>query len=265
MDSITVITMTRKRPDLLKRAISSVRSQDYLGEITHLIIVDDCIQTAQALTKIESASHRKLISHFASRAPGEIPDSARLDLLRTRLSGLRNQAIQMADSRWIAFLDDDNVYEANHLSSLIACAYQNKYSAVHSYRKIYQADGSPYLEHRFPWVRDPEEGKRVYELCCARGVWIRDSNILQDRADPKGHPDPIRMIDTSVWLLERSLLLQYPIPQQFTQEDLVHNTGDDDKLLELLIEREVPIGTTGLPTLRYYLGGYSNASPLNVL
>lgn len=249
-DSITVITVTRKRPELLKRAIASVRSQEYLGQVMHLIIVDDCDQTAQALEELEIPSHGKLMWHFESREPGERSG-------RVRSVRLRNLGVRMTESRWVAFLDDDNEYESNHLTSLIACAFQNKQSAVHSYRKIYQRDGSPYLEHRFPWVRDPEEGKRLYEFYCARGVWIRDSNIVQDRADPKGHPDPIRMVDTSVWLLERSLLIQHPFPQ-FTQEELKTTMCEDDKLLELLVEQGVPISTTRLATVRYYLGGYSN-------
>jgi len=52
MDSITVITVTRNRPQLLERAILSVRSQDYPGHVMHLIIVDDCNQTVHALEEI---------------------------------------------------------------------------------------------------------------------------------------------------------------------------------------------------------------------
>lgn len=164
----------------------------------------------------------------------------------------------MTGSRWVSFLDDDNEYEANHLSSLAACAVQTKHPAVHSYRKIYEADGSPYLERRFPWVRDQEEGVKLYEYYCDRGLLVRGTNIFQDRADPKGQPDGIRMVDSSVWLFERSLLIQHPFPQQYTEKDIRNNVYEDDKLLDLLQAQEVPISTTGLPTVKYYLGGYSN-------
>jgi len=250
-EAITIITITRERPELLKRAIASVRAQDYPGQIVHLIMVDDCDQTVQALAEIESSSQRKLVSHFELREPGERSG-------RARSAHLRNRAVCLTDARWVAFLDDDNEYEPNHLSSLITCAVQNKGSAVHSYRKIYHADGSPYLEHRFPWVRDPEEGKRLYEFYCDRGLLIRGTNIFQDRADPKGQPDGIRMVDSSVWLFERSLLMQYPFPQQYSEKDIKNNVYEDDKLLELLLEEEVAISITGLATVKYYLGGYSN-------
>jgi glycosyltransferase involved in cell wall biosynthesis len=251
MNSVTVLTITRERPELLKRAIASVRAQDYPGQVVHLIMVDDCDQTVQALAKMESSAHRKLVSHFESRGAGDRNG-------RARSAYLRNLSVGMTDSRWVAFLDDDNEYESNHLSSLITCAVQNKHSAVHSYRKIYHADGSPYLERRFPWVRDVEEGKRLYEYYCDRGLLIRDTNIFQDRADPKGQPDGIRMVDSSVWLFERSLLIRYPFPQQYTEKDIRNNVYEDDKLLDLLQEHEVSITTTGQPTVKYYLGGYSN-------
>lgn len=270
MDKITVVTLTRRRRELLRRAIASVSSQDYPGCIDHLIIIDDCAETFEDLRGIKSSSRRRLIPHFESRTREEIPDGpARLDLVYPRIARLLNIGIRIADSRWIAFLDDDNEYEPNHLSSLVDCAVRNNCSAVHSFRKIFYADGSPYLDSYFPWARDQEEGRRIYELMCSRGVWVRNSNILKDRAGPGGlmpfrnstiisARDPVFLVDTSVWLLERSLLMKYPVPEAFSEEDLRNNTAPDDKLLELLLENEVRIVATGFPTLRYYLGGISN-------
>lgn len=270
MDAITVITLTRQRRELLRRAIASVSSQDYPGHIDHLIIIDDCVETLETLRGMEGSSRRRLIPHFESRAPGEFPDGPiGLNIVYPRIAGLLNIGVRMANSHWVAFLDDDNEYETNHLSSLVNCAAQNDCLAVHSCRGIFHSDGSPYLDSLFPWARDPEEGSRIYELLCSRGVWVRGSNVLKDRADPRGPApfrnstiltlrDPIFLVDTSVWLLERNLLLKYPVPEIFTEEDLRDNTAPDDKLLELLLENRVCIVTTGLPTLRYYLGGISN-------
>lgn len=270
MDKITVVTLTRQRRELLKRAIASVYSQDYPGYINHLIIIDNCTETFEDLRGIESPSQRRLIPFFESRAPRETSDnSAGLDVVYPRIARLLNIGVRIADSRWIAFLDDDNEYEANHLSSLVDCAVRNDCSAAHSFRRIFNADGSPYLDRHFPWARNLEEGRQIYELMCSRGVWLRNSNILKDRAGPSGLApfrnstilsarDPVFLVDTSVWLLERSLLMKYPVPEEFSEEDLRHNTAPDDKLLELLLKNKVRIVATGLPTLRYYLGGISN-------
>jgi glycosyltransferase involved in cell wall biosynthesis len=270
MDKITVITLTRRRRELLKRAIASVYSQDYPGCIDHLIMIDDCAETLEELGDMESSSRRRLIPHFESKAFGEMTDGREgLDVVYPRIARLLNVGVGVSDSQWIAFLDDDNEYEPNHLSSLVDCAVRNDCSAVHSFRKVFHADGSPYLDPHFPWARDPEEGKRIYELMCSRGVWVRNSNILKDRAGPSGLApfrnstilsarDPVLLVDTSVWLLERSLLMKYPVPEAFSEEDFRNNTAPDDKLLELLLENKVRIVATGLPTLRYYLGGISN-------
>jgi hypothetical protein len=100
-------------------------------------------------------------------------------------------------------------------------------------------------------------------------VWVRNSHILKDRAGPKGLTPfqnstilsphyPVFMVDTSVWLLERSLLLKYPIPETYSAKDLLDNTAPDDKLLESLLDNDVRIVASGLSTLKYYLGGISN-------
>lgn len=251
MDSITVITITRERPVLLKRAIASVEGQDYPGPVDHLIMVDDCDQTAQALVVIENLATSRVRSHFEKREPGERSG-------RARSAYIRNLGVRMTDSRWVSFLDDDNEYEPNHLSSLVACAIRTKHPAVHSHRKIYEADGRPFLARRFPWVRDHQESLRLYDYYCERGLLVRGTNIFQDRADPKDQPDGIRMIDSSVWLFDRNLLIQHPFPETYTEKEIRSNVYEDDKLLELLQEQEVEISSTGLPTVKYYLGGYSN-------
>jgi hypothetical protein len=270
MHAITVVTLTRRRCELLRRSIVSVRSQNYSGPIDHLVIIDDCDETLEGLRDIESSSHRRLIPHLVRRPWRGIPGGPEgLEVVYPHIARLFNLGVRMADSRWIAFLDDDNEYEVNHLSSLVDRLVRDDCAAVHSYRKILNADGSPYLEHRFPWARKPEEAEQIYESLCSRGVWVRNSNILKDRAGPKGLTQfqnstilapwsPVFMVDMSVWLLERGLLLKYPVPETFSAEELRNNTAPDDKLLELLLENGVRIVATGLPTLRYYLGGVSN-------
>ncbi|HXM51482.1 MAG TPA: glycosyltransferase, partial [Pyrinomonadaceae bacterium] len=229
-----------------------------------------CPSSLEYLSSIASSATRRLIPHFESRGPGEIPyGPKRLDLIYPRIARLLNVGVRIANSRWIAFLDDDNEFEPNHLSSLVDCALRNDCSAVHSFRGVYTAEGAPYLEPRFPWTLDPKEASRIYELLCSKGVWVRNSHILKDRAGPSGFTpfrnstilsshDPVFLVDTSVWLLERSLLLRFPVPETFSEEDLLKNNAPDDKFLELLLENKIPIVSSGLPTLRYYLGGVSN-------
>ena len=45
---ITVITVTKNRPNLLIRAIETVKKQTY-PNIKHLIIIDECLKTYEML------------------------------------------------------------------------------------------------------------------------------------------------------------------------------------------------------------------------
>jgi hypothetical protein len=59
-DSVTVITLTRARPELALRAITSVRGQDYDDDVTHVVIIDECEESADVLGALESSPGRGL-------------------------------------------------------------------------------------------------------------------------------------------------------------------------------------------------------------
>lgn len=249
---VTVATITRGRPDLLLRAIRSLAAQDYQGSITHRILVDDCAATASMLEELQGASSYAFVSRSVHRNATDMNGPA-------RLARLRNVAVHEATTDYIAFLDDDNELEEAHISSLVECAMSTGCRAVHSWRRLYCSDGSPYLDARMPWKRDPEEGKQLYDVLRAKGVFVEGSNIVCDRADPRGYPDPVQMVDMGEWLFDRTLLLELPFCEQYTHQDWLDVIPEDNKLLQTLVDREIRIESTKLPTLRYYLGGYSNA------
>jgi len=251
-NSVTVITLTRKRPELLIRAINSVKRQDYPEIIEHMIIIDDCL-TTKYLLQDEMISKGNIVWHFIPRKDYKCYGPS-------HIAGLRNYSVYNAKSKWISFLDDDNEFEPNHISSLVACAQITGCRAVHSHMKIYWRDGIPYLDQKIPWCRNPEEAKRLYIELCAKGVFQIGSNIFRDRADSLDHPNPARTVDTGEWLLERTLLLKFKFSTEYDEKDWQNITTEDDKLMQSLIENRVNIGCTELPTLRYYLGGYSNRS-----
>jgi glycosyltransferase involved in cell wall biosynthesis len=269
-DTIGVVTLTRQRPQMLRRAMASVYAQDYPGTIEHVIVIDD---DPDSVHVVESAPVRpglRAVAHLVPRPPGEVDEPAG-DRRRVypRLSRLFNTGARVSSADWIAFLDDDNEYEPHHLRSLRECAERHGVPAVHSGRSMLCPDGSPYLREVWHTVDDPVEGARIFQLMCDRGVWLRGTNTLLDRADsvpastlrPSSvirDDDPVRLVDQSVWLIRRELLLRLPIPETFTDEDHAMNAAPDDKLLAVLLDADVPIVSTGQPTVRYYLGGVSN-------
>lgn len=248
--SITVITVTRGRPDMLVRAIYSVKQQDFKGAIKHLILIDGCDKTKKFLDDSFCRTEQLewIVYH---RRNGEMSGPSRLGYLR-------NSAIQITKSDNIAFLDDDNIFESNHISSLVNVYQKSSFDAVHSYRQLFHQDGRPFLEHRSPWRRRTEEGQIRYNELEKRGVFVRGSNIMRDCVDPKGTPNPIRTVDTNEWLIGREVLVCYPFSETYSYEDWKTTNTEDKKLLHQFVDNDISIGCSRLATLRYFLGGYSN-------
>lgn len=249
MTSITVITLTRGRPQALRRAIESVDRQTTAATVDHLLIVDDCSETAQVLDAGVWPSRVRW--RLASRAPGERSGTP-------RISRLRNGAVRSVDTEWIAFLDDDNSWRSDHLQSLLDTSEEGGFDAVHCHRDLRNEDGSPYLEPRFPWAMSATEAAQLYDVAVATGVMRSGSSELRTTATAAS-PD-FRFVDMGEWLVRRRLLLEMPLNEQFSEAQLADGVGEDDLWLEALVTAGVPIGCSGEATLRYRLGGRSNRS-----
>lgn len=269
-DGITVITITSGRRELLSRAARSVYNQDYPGCIEHLIVADDCLYNISSLAnEFPRSDIRRIRLHAENRLENEqnLQAMSRQSIY-PRLARLLNKGIFLSSFGWIAFLDDDNEYEPDHLTRLYTFACDSDCNAVHSARSMLNVDGSPYLAPLFPGASTKEDGTRIYRLMCDRGVWIEGTNILKDRADAHqtsfanstvmSNADPVLLVDQNLWLISRELLIRYPIPEIFTDTDIANNTCPDDKLLENLILNHIQIKSNGHPSVRYYLGGISN-------
>lgn len=264
LTGITVVTVTRRRAEMLRRAMASVDRQDYSGVIEHLIVVDDDRQTINSLAGWESRMQRPVT--IEAQGPVASRQEGSRAFVYPHLARLLNVGISLARFPWIAFLDDDNEFEADHVSSLVALAQETGARAVHSGRAFVWPDGTPYLERHLPSAATLEEGQRLYELLCRRGVWVRDTNIVLDRVDSgvgsdalnstvMDDGDPVFLVDQNLWLVQRDLLLDVPVPDDFTSAEIDQNTCPDDKMLAALIAAGVEIYSTGRPTVRYTVGG----------
>jgi glycosyltransferase involved in cell wall biosynthesis len=100
-DLVSVITRTRDRPELLEEAMASVAAQDYPA-IEHLVVNDGGADVRAIVEKPRS--------HVRPRyfAPGEVG--------RCRAG---NIALEASKGRWIAWLDDDDLYYPHHVSTLV--------------------------------------------------------------------------------------------------------------------------------------------------
>lgn len=124
--SVTVITPTIGGPELVD-ALISVAEQDYEGEVTHLVVVDGRKYLSAVAAAIEvSGTNPTLLV---------LPENTGFD----GWNGHRIYASipVLVNTDYISFLDQDNWYLPNHLSSNIKVIEENNIRLSYSLRSIY--------------------------------------------------------------------------------------------------------------------------------
>jgi glycosyltransferase involved in cell wall biosynthesis len=238
--SVSVITATRKRTELLRGAIDSVARQCCGHVAEHLILVDDCSDTAEMLAGLRSPLVRSVV------IPRQDDEATGV----YRLAELRDLGAQMATAPWLAFIDDDNEWEPTHLHELLATAEETGSPAVHSWRAMTYRDQTPYVLDVFPWAKDEETGRAEYWRRVRLGAFTPDSNVYRDGIGTE--------VDAGEWLLATDLVRRLTFQCVLDDEEVVNRIGEDDKFLEKLLAAHVPIACTERPTLIYRVGGESN-------
>ncbi len=97
LPAVGVVIPTRDRPELLKRAIESVRAQDYPGPL-RVIVVFDQAEPDVRLT-----------------VTGDPAVTVLANLRRPGLAGARNTGIMALDTELVAFCDDDDLWQPGKL------------------------------------------------------------------------------------------------------------------------------------------------------
>jgi glycosyltransferase involved in cell wall biosynthesis len=114
---IVVAIPTRDRLAFLRQSVASVLAQKCTPQIELLVVVDGSTdRTADWLDEL---------------------DDPRLTVVRNEqpqgVSAARNRALERADgARWIAFLDDDDIWGPSHVQTLVHSAEHNRAGLVYS-------------------------------------------------------------------------------------------------------------------------------------
>ena len=110
-DTVSVIIPTFNRPSELRQALSSVLKQVYTNTLIY-IVGDKCPtldETMKSLALMLTKEESKKIFYW------NLQDNKGMYGAVSRNYGLK----MMATTKWIAYLDDDNSWTPNHLSSLM--------------------------------------------------------------------------------------------------------------------------------------------------
>ena len=134
---IGVVVLTHGRKDhpnrSLDRALRSVALQDYEGAISIFVLGDNC-RAAQEIPRDLSRTAGLRLTEWSLSGDKELESLPEV----SRVAFLRSAALRFVDSRYVCFLDDDNWWEPNHLSSLYAIFRERPVRAAHQSAK---ADG----------------------------------------------------------------------------------------------------------------------------
>lgn len=103
---VTVVTPTFNRAKLIERALDSIRCQD--RPPTRIIVVDDCSKDGTPDVVRQWAAKHSQPVHVEVLAQNAGP------------AGARNRGIELADTRYVAFLDSDDEYVPGSLERLCA-------------------------------------------------------------------------------------------------------------------------------------------------
>lgn len=103
MTAVTVIVPTYNHPDTLNTALKSILAQTY--QDFEIIVVNDAgIDVENIVTELNTNNNITYITHDENKGA----------------AAARNSGIAIAKSKYIAYLDDDDIFYSDHLETLIS-------------------------------------------------------------------------------------------------------------------------------------------------
>ena len=112
---VSVVIPTFNRPKFLKKCVESVLSQTY-REFEVLVINDGGEEVEQLVTYLGNHATLRHLSHDTNRGPG----------------AAKNTGIRAARGKYIAYLDDDDIYYPEHLETLVGALEGTDYKVAYS-------------------------------------------------------------------------------------------------------------------------------------
>lgn len=245
-----MVVISSRGGRILQRALKSICIQTY--PIIEVVLVYD----GDYLPKLRMISGMERLRAARFQALSGIADYLTLGHPPARFVRLRNYGVHLAAGEYIAFLDDGNDYEPDHLAGLMQAICEKGMVGTFNYRKVLMPNGEPYLKKKYPWPRTGFSPEQLWQYFCDRGVVTGGSCIFRDILGYKD--EDIVTVDTSEWLLPKWIWQKYPFHEYYTEQEIKRLRGEDFLFAEDILRSGLAIEKSERPTLKYYLGGYSN-------
>ncbi|OPX39478.1 MAG: hypothetical protein B1H11_02960 [Desulfobacteraceae bacterium 4484_190.1] len=126
---VSVIVPTYNRPDMLPDTINSILDQTY--QKFEIIVVNDAgIDVENIVTSLNKYQNITYVKHAKNRGS----------------AAARNTGIKLARGKYIAYIDDDDIFYPNHLEILVNCLTSSDYKVAYAdaYRAIQVPKGDSY-------------------------------------------------------------------------------------------------------------------------
>lgn len=114
-DKVSIIVRTCERPDVLKTSLDSLKKQTYKN--IEIIVVEDGAPASEEMIKKEY--YDLPITYYAT-------------IEKKGRSVVGNIGLKMASGTYLNFLDDDDVFYANHVELLVECLKEKKTRVAYS-------------------------------------------------------------------------------------------------------------------------------------
>ena len=112
---VSVVVPTYNRPDALVAALQSILSQTY--EHHEIIVVNDCgVDVGDLVNWLNQRGNITYVRHDRNR----------------ERAAARNTALKLARGKYIAYLDDDDLFYPDHLETLVAFLENSDYRAAYT-------------------------------------------------------------------------------------------------------------------------------------
>jgi len=112
---VSVIVPTYNRPDTLRRAIASILDQTYQN-LEIVVANDGGADVADVIRQCNIRGNITYLSHVTHRGQGVA----------------RNTALRAARGKYIAYLDDDDMYYSDHIEQLVTALETTEYKVAHT-------------------------------------------------------------------------------------------------------------------------------------